>query len=48
MRTQLQFLRSRLRERLWVKPLIACFLSIAGGLLAHFADSIPSTGKCRK
>lgn len=41
MRTQLQFLRSGLRERLWVKPLIACILSIAGVLLARFADSIP-------
>jgi len=37
---QLQFLRNRLRERLWVKPLIACILSVAGVLLAHLADSI--------
>lgn len=41
MREQLQFLLNRLRERLWVKPLIACVLSIAGVLLAHVADAIP-------
>lgn len=41
MREQLQFLLNRLRERLWVKPLIACILSIAGVLLAHVADAIP-------
>ena len=38
---QFQFLLSRLRERLWVKPLIACILSVAGVLLAHVADGIP-------
>lgn len=38
---QIQFLLNRLRERLWVKPLIACVLSIGGVLLAHAADSIP-------
>lgn len=37
---QFQFLLTRLRERLWVKPLIACVLSIGGVLLAHLADSI--------
>lgn len=36
-----QFLLNRLRERLWVKPIIACILSIGGVLLAHLADSIP-------
>lgn len=41
MPNQLQFLLNRLRERLWVKPLIACILSIAGVLLAHVADNIP-------
>lgn len=41
MPTQLQFLLNRLRERLWVRPLIACILSVAGVLLAHLADSIP-------
>jgi len=40
MRKKLQFLRNRLRERLWVKPLIACVLSVAGVALAHVADSI--------
>lgn len=41
MPSQLRFLFSRLRERLWVKPLIACVLSVAGVLLAHVADAIP-------
>jgi len=40
MPTQLQFLLSRLRERLWVKPVIACVLSVAGVLLAHLADAV--------
>ncbi|SFD14341.1 DUF2254 domain-containing protein [Massilia yuzhufengensis] len=35
------FLLNRLRERLWVKPLIACVLSLTGVALAHIADSIP-------
>lgn len=38
---RLAFLFHRLHERLWVKPLIACILSVAGVALAHFADSIP-------
>jgi len=38
---RLQFLLNRLRERLWVKPLIACILSVAGVALAHLADNIP-------
>lgn len=38
---QFHFLLNRLRERLWVKPLIACILSVAGVLLAHLADGIP-------
>ncbi|THC41858.1 DUF2254 domain-containing protein [Massilia sp. Mn16-1_5] len=35
-----QFLLNRLRERLWVKPVIACVLSVAGVLLAHAADGV--------
>lgn len=35
----LHFLLNRLRERLWVKPMIACILSIAGVGLAHLADN---------
>ena len=31
---------NRLRERLWVKPLFACVLSIMGVVLAHVADGI--------
>jgi uncharacterized membrane protein len=38
MRDRLRFLLSRLRERLWIKPLAACVLSVAGVLLAHLAD----------
>lgn len=38
---QFHFLLNRLRERLWVKPVIACILSVAGVLLAHLADAIP-------
>ena len=35
-----QFLLNRLRERLWVKPAIACLLSVLGVLMAHVADGI--------
>jgi len=38
---RMQFLMNRLRERLWVKPMIACVLSVAGVALAHLVDSIP-------
>lgn len=38
---QFQFLFNRLRERLWVKPLIACVLSVAGVWLAHVVDDLP-------
>lgn len=37
---QIKFLLTRLHERLWVKPLIACVLSIGAVLLAHLADSV--------
>lgn len=40
MRNRLEFFFNRLRERLWVKPLIACVLSVGGVLLAHLADGI--------
>jgi uncharacterized membrane protein len=39
-----RFLLSRLRERLWVKPLIACVLSVAGVLLAHMTDRMTLGG----
>lgn len=35
---RLQFLLNRLRERLWVKPLLVCFLSIGAAFLAQMAD----------
>lgn len=41
MRNRFEFLLNRLRERLWVKPLIACILSVGGVGLAHLADGIP-------
>ncbi len=40
MPSKLQYFLSRLSERLWVKPLIACILSVAGVLLAHLADNM--------
>lgn len=40
MRERLRFLLSRLRERLWIKPLLACALSVIGVLLAHLADRL--------
>lgn len=44
MRDRLRFLLSRLRERLWIKPLITCVLSVAGVLLAHLADRMVADG----
>lgn len=41
MPSQLQFFLARLRERLWVKPLLACLLSVLGVLLAHVVDTMP-------
>lgn len=38
MLSRIEFLLNRLRERLWVKPLFVCFLSIGGAFLAHMAD----------
>lgn len=38
MQDRLRFILNRLRERLWVKPLIICAISIAGVLLAGVAD----------
>ena len=35
---RLRFLLNRLAERLWVKPLAMCILSVAGVLLARMAD----------
>ncbi|PSJ17903.1 DUF2254 domain-containing protein [Nitrosomonas supralitoralis] len=35
---QLRFLINRLHERLWVKPLLACLLSISAALAAKLAD----------
>ncbi len=35
---RLRFLAQRIRERLWVKPLVLCLLSIGGVFLAKLAD----------
>lgn len=35
---RLRFLRNRLRDRLWVKPLVVCLLSIATAFIAKLAD----------
>jgi uncharacterized membrane protein len=35
---RLRFLLNRISERLWVKPLVMCVLSIAGAFLAKMAD----------
>lgn len=37
-RDRLRFLASRLKERLWVKPLTLCLLSIGGTFIAKLAD----------
>ncbi len=38
MTSRLQFIFNRLSEILWIKPLIACVLSISGAFLARLAD----------
>lgn len=35
---QLRFITSRLKERLWIKPLVLCLLSIGGTFIAKLAD----------
>src|SRR5690606_26331503 len=35
---RIEFLLNRLRERLWVKPLFVCILSIGAAFLARLAD----------
>lgn len=45
MRDRIRFFLSRLGERLWVKPLFSCLLSIAAAFLARVADdAFPQTG----
>lgn len=36
----LRFFLNRLKERLWIKPLLFCLLSIVAALLAHLADNL--------
>ncbi|WP_203301022.1 DUF2254 domain-containing protein [Marinobacter sediminum] len=45
MRDRIRFFLSRLGERLWVKPLFSCVLSIAAAFLARVADNaFPESG----
>jgi len=39
MQKQLEYQLSRLKEKLWVRPLLFCIISIGVALLAHFADT---------
>ncbi|MCL7945403.1 DUF2254 domain-containing protein [Marinobacter sp. ATCH36] len=41
---RLRFVFSRIRERLWVKPLILCVLSIGGTFVAKLADDVGLSG----
>ncbi|MDG4812391.1 DUF2254 domain-containing protein [Hydrogenovibrio sp. 3SP14C1] len=41
MKDRLSFLLNRIGERLWIKPLLMCLLSIAMVFLAHLADQTP-------
>jgi uncharacterized membrane protein len=41
---KLRFIVSRIRERLWVKPLVICLLSICGTFLALLIDDLGLTG----
>lgn len=38
---RLRFIINRIRERLWVKPLAVCLVSIAGAFVAKIADRTP-------
>ncbi len=40
MNSRWQFLRNRIGEQLWVKPLLMCVLSVIGALLASAADHL--------
>ncbi|MEP7209164.1 MAG: DUF2254 domain-containing protein [Casimicrobiaceae bacterium] len=35
---QIKFVLNRIRERLWIKPLVVCLLSVVAALLAHALD----------
>lgn len=41
MKEGLRFLLNRIKEKLWVKPLLSCVLSIAAALLARLVDNMP-------
>ncbi|MEO5699810.1 MAG: DUF2254 domain-containing protein [Casimicrobiaceae bacterium] len=39
---QIKFVLNRIRERLWIKPLLVCLLSVVAALLAHTLDDAVS------
>jgi hypothetical protein len=39
-----RFLLNRLRERLWIKPLAACLLSVVGIAIARATDGLNAGG----
>ncbi|WP_300498100.1 DUF2254 family protein, partial [Marinobacter sp.] len=41
---RLRFAFSRMKERLWVKPLVLCVLSVCGTFLAMLADDLGLAG----
>lgn len=41
MRDRIRFIYNRIKERLWVKPLVICILSILIAFLARLADQVP-------
>lgn len=40
MREKLEFIRNRMRERLWIKPLFYCLVSVGAALLARLIDRV--------
>ena len=40
---RLRFLLNRFRDRLWVKPLAVCLLSIAAAFVAKLADGVDAS-----
>ena len=41
MQERVTFLLNRIREKLWVKPLLFCVISVAAALLASAVDGMP-------
>lgn len=43
MQDTIRFMLNRIQEKLWLKPLIFCLISILAALLARMADGIPNS-----